>query len=145
MPVRLAFLSQIWLSPLKVVLILVSSFLLPIATDRSVSAQDIPPELKTALLEPWIGDFQGMTERRTIRILTPYSRSFFFVDGAKQLGREVERGQALEQMLNRSRKKAVVFASDYVGEFADAERACPISISCEDDFPEFSPLSYLLV
>jgi len=107
MPSRLAFLSQIWLSPLKVVLILVSSFLLPIATDRSVSAQDIPPELKTALLEPWIGDFQGMTERRTIRILTPYSRSFFFVDGAKQLGREVERGQALEQMLNRSRKKAI--------------------------------------
>lgn len=72
MPGRLAFLSQIWLSPLKVVLILVSSFLLPIATDRPVSAQDIPPELKTALLEPWIGDFQGMTERRTIRILTPY-------------------------------------------------------------------------
>ncbi|MGV7228471.1 MAG: transglycosylase SLT domain-containing protein [Nitrospirales bacterium] len=104
---RHAFLSHIWLSPLRVALLLVSSFLLPLATDHPVSAQDIPPELKADLLEPWIGDFQGMMERRTIRLLTPYSRSFFFVDGAKQLGREVERGQVLEQMLNRSRKKAI--------------------------------------
>ncbi len=77
------------------------------AAPRVLSSDDISPELKAELLNPWHGDFQGMVERRAIRILAPYSKTTFFVDGAKQRGRVVERAAQLENMLNRFRKKAV--------------------------------------
>ena len=34
----------------------------------------------------WIGDFDGMLERRNIRVLVPYSRSLFFVENGKEHG-----------------------------------------------------------
>ncbi len=77
------------------------------AAPRVLSSDDISPELKAELLNPWHGDFQGMVERRAIRILAPYSKTTFFVDGAKKRGRVVERAAQLENMLNRTRKKAV--------------------------------------
>ena len=77
------------------------------AAPRVLSSDDISPELKAELLNPWHGDFQGMVERRAIRILAPYSKTTFFVDGAKKRGRVVERAAQLEIMLNRTRKKAV--------------------------------------
>jgi len=77
------------------------------AAPRALSSDEISPELKAELLNLWHGDFQGMVERRAIRILAPYSKTTSFVDGAKQRGRVVERAAQLENMLNRSRKKAV--------------------------------------
>ena len=35
---------------------------------------------------PWTGDFDGMRERRLIRVLVPYSRTFYFIDRGRQLG-----------------------------------------------------------
>jgi hypothetical protein len=29
----------------------------------------------------WTGDFDGMVERRKIRVLVPYSKTFYFLDG----------------------------------------------------------------
>ena len=34
--------------------------------------------------KPWTGDFDGLIERRVIRVLSPYSRSLYFNDRGRQ-------------------------------------------------------------
>lgn len=50
--------------------------------------------------EGWIGDFDGMRERRLVRVLVPYSKTFFMVDRGRQQGISYELGKALEAWLN---------------------------------------------
>lgn len=49
----------------------------------------------------WVGDFDGMRERRLVRILVPYSKTFFMVDRGRQRGLAYEYGKALETWLNK--------------------------------------------
>ena len=49
----------------------------------------------------WIGDFDGMQKRHAIRILVPYSKTYFYVDRGKQLGIDYEFGKALGEWLNK--------------------------------------------
>lgn len=67
-----------------------------------VRAQEAPdmPGFKT-----WTGDFDGIAERRVVRILVPYSKTIYFIDGGQQLGTAVELGTALETWLNEKFKK----------------------------------------
>ena len=37
-------------------------------------------------LQIWKGDFDGMLERRTVRVLVPYSRTLYFNDKGAQRG-----------------------------------------------------------
>lgn len=53
----------------------------------------VPPE--------WTGDFDGIKERRYIRMLVPYSRTFFYVDRGGQTGLDYDYGKALEKWLNK--------------------------------------------
>jgi membrane-bound lytic murein transglycosylase MltF len=53
----------------------------------------------------WTGDFDGMLERRTIRVLVPYSRSLYFVDKGQQLGIEAELVHDFERYLNKKYAK----------------------------------------
>ena len=46
----------------------------------------------TAALQKWTGDLDGMIQRRTIRVLTVYSKTTFFVDKGAQLGLTVDTG-----------------------------------------------------
>ncbi len=55
------------------------------------------------LTEQWTGDLDGMLERRTIRILTVYSRTLFFVDGGVPRGTAYDQGKLLEEVLNKQR------------------------------------------
>ncbi|WP_375739888.1 transglycosylase SLT domain-containing protein [Pseudomonas boanensis] len=48
----------------------------------------------------WVGDFEGMRERRLVRILVPYSKTFYAVDRGRQLGIAYEIGKGLEAWLN---------------------------------------------
>nr|WP_239482196.1 lytic transglycosylase F [Pseudomonas insulae] len=50
----------------------------------------------------WIGDFDGMKERRLVRVLVPYSRTFFVVNQGRQQGISYELGKALEAWLNKN-------------------------------------------
>ena len=43
------------------------------------------------LVRSWTGDFDGMVKRRVIRILTPYSRTHYFVDNGVPRGIIVRR------------------------------------------------------
>src|SRR5207249_1487908 len=52
----------------------------------------------------WTGDFDGMVKRRVIRVLVPYSKTFYFVDRAIQRGLSYEVTQLLEADLNKKLK-----------------------------------------
>ena len=49
----------------------------------------------------WKGDFDGMLERRHIRVLVPYSRTLFYNDKGRERGISAETARAFEQYLNR--------------------------------------------
>ncbi len=53
---------------------------------------------------PWTGDFDGMVERRRIRILTSYSRTLYTVDRGTPHGIVHEIAVLLEKTLNRQQK-----------------------------------------
>src|SRR5262249_31512982 len=62
------------------------------------------PEPGTIPLEPitakWTGDLDGMIERRMIRVLVPYSKTYYFVDKGDQYGVAYEMGRKFEEELN---------------------------------------------
>jgi membrane-bound lytic murein transglycosylase MltF len=73
-------------------------------------AQTTPPAgpglSPSAMVEgkPWTGDFDGMVARRRIRILTPYSRTHYFVDKGEPRGLVHDIAVALEEEINRQLK-----------------------------------------
>lgn len=56
--------------------------------------------------EDWVGDFEGMRERRLVRILVPYSKTFFELDRGHQRGLSYELGKGLEAWLNKTQPYA---------------------------------------
>lgn len=52
----------------------------------------------------WLGDLDGMVERRLIRALVPYSMTFYFVDRGEQHGVSYEAMTAFQDELNKSLK-----------------------------------------
>jgi len=52
-------------------------------------------------MKPWTGDLDGMIERRFIRILTVYSKTFYFVDKGSQRGAAYDIGRLFEEDLNK--------------------------------------------
>ena len=68
------------------------------------------PWLRIKQVSKWTGDLDGMIERDFIRVLTPYSRTHYFLDGGRERGLTAEGTQALEVYLNkklRSKRKSV--------------------------------------
>ena len=51
--------------------------------------------------EQWAGDLDGMVERHRIRVLVPYSKTFYFLDGAAQRGISYEGMKIFEKWLNK--------------------------------------------
>ena len=56
------------------------------------------------IVKPWTGDLDGMIKRRRIRILTPYSKTHYFIDRGVQRGVVYEAGTKLETELNATLK-----------------------------------------
>ena len=57
--------------------------------------QGAPHDLQV-LAEPFTGDLDGMVERRMVRLLTVFSRGFYFLDGPNQRGVTYEAAQQFE-------------------------------------------------
>ena len=55
--------------------------------------------------KPWTGDFDGMLERRLVRVLVPYSRTLYFNDKGAQRGLVADSLKDFEVYLNRKYKK----------------------------------------
>ena len=58
-----------------------------------------------AAMKPWTGDLDAMIERRFIRVLTVYSKSFYFVDKGVQRGATHDLFRLFEQDLNEKLAK----------------------------------------
>lgn len=54
--------------------------------------------------QPWIGDLDGRVQRRRIRILTPYSKTHYFIERGVQHGLVFDFGMKIEQDINRMLK-----------------------------------------
>jgi membrane-bound lytic murein transglycosylase MltF len=75
----------------------------PVAAPTPAQAPE-DEQLTIALKEtmkPWTGDLDAMVEKRTIRILTAYSKTFYFVDKGVQRGAVYDLGRLFVDDLNR--------------------------------------------
>jgi len=55
--------------------------------------------------EPWKGDFDGMVERRRIRVLVPYSRTLYYNDKGRERGTIADLVRDFERYVNRKYAK----------------------------------------
>jgi membrane-bound lytic murein transglycosylase MltF len=74
-------------------------------------AEPTPPAAKpakrelTTTVKPWTGDFDGMLERRVIRVLVPYSRSLYFNDKGTERGLTADNVRDFERWVNKKYAK----------------------------------------
>jgi membrane-bound lytic murein transglycosylase MltF len=75
------------------------------ATEAKPSSQTPQREALTIspeeVMKPWTGDLDGMVERRVIRVLTVYSKTFYFVDKGVQRGAVADAFRIFEEDLNK--------------------------------------------
>lgn len=78
---------------------------------KKPAAGSVPPSAekgyalpKVAALGKWTGDLDAMVKRRVIRILTAYSKTFYFVDRGVQRGLAYDFGQLFEAEVNKKIK-----------------------------------------
>ena len=70
------------------------------------SAADTDSAPEEALLDnkPWIGDYNGMVEKRQIRVLVAYSKTFYFLDRGRQRGISYDLLKEFEKFVNKKLK-----------------------------------------
>jgi membrane-bound lytic murein transglycosylase MltF len=66
------------------------------------------------VMQPWKGDLDGMIKRGYIRVLTVYSKTFFFVDKGVQRGATHDAFRLFEQDLNMKLEKAGKLKQKYL-------------------------------
>jgi len=71
-------------------------------TSNTTSKASSPPVITS---KPWTGDFDGMLERRNIRMLVPYSRSLYFIEAGKAHGLTADLARDFETYLNQKHAK----------------------------------------
>ena len=76
-----------------------------LAISVSVSSSCNADESLLAVNEAWTGDFDGMLKRLKVRVLMPYSKTHYFLDGATQRGIAYEGLMIFEKWLNEKRGK----------------------------------------
>jgi membrane-bound lytic murein transglycosylase MltF len=59
-------------------------------------------------LGPWLGDLDGMLERRLVRVLVPYSRTGYFIDAGTQRGMNYEIMAGFEEELNKRHAEGLI-------------------------------------
>jgi membrane-bound lytic murein transglycosylase MltF len=74
-------------------------------SDDQGSGDLVPDDLEQIqALQKWTGDFDGMVQRRIIRVLTVYSKTTFFVDKGTQMGLVPDAFRLFEDDLNKRLK-----------------------------------------
>jgi hypothetical protein len=74
----------------------------PAASTPAEASAEAPSDTAIAtMLQPWKGDLDGMVERRYIRMLVTFSKTNYFLDGAKQYGATYDGGKHFEDFLNK--------------------------------------------
>lgn len=89
---------------------LLLAVLLAILPASPAAAQTELPALSEAEAPPlpvpdhWKGDFDGMKERRMVRILVPFSKTIYFLDKGAERGTAAETGRQFESCINTKYK-----------------------------------------
>lgn len=73
------------------------------AADAPAAAKGAPRSLEVGM-RPFEGDFDEMAKRRLVRVLVPYSKTFYYVERGRARGVSAEIVEALEQDLNATLK-----------------------------------------
>jgi membrane-bound lytic murein transglycosylase MltF len=68
-------------------------------------AAETPPRQLAITNTPWTGDFDQMVERRSIRVLVPYSRTLYYTDRGRERGITAELVRDWERYLGRKYTK----------------------------------------
>jgi len=77
----------------------------PAAAPESQAAADDPDHLNIKFgAKPWKGDLDQMVERRVIRVLVPYSKTFYFIDRGQERGLMYELMHEFEETINKKYK-----------------------------------------
>lgn len=72
-----------------------------LAQQASVASRGLPTQLAGA----WKGDFDGMVERRVIRVAVPYSRTLYFNDKGRERGVTADFVRDFERFVNEKYRK----------------------------------------
>jgi len=75
------------------------------ANETSAPPAAAPARGLATEVKPWTGDFDGMLERRALRVLVPYSRSLYFNDRGHERGVSAEGVRGFERWLNEKYAK----------------------------------------
>jgi len=67
-------------------------------------AAEPSPAAAHAGLPAWTGDFPVLAQKRVVRLLVVYSKTFYFIDKGQQRGITYEMGMELEKMLNAANR-----------------------------------------
>lgn len=91
---------------LKKLLCFLFLFNLILVSGASGNPQELINQVEPLKVEgkPFAGDFDQMQKRRIIRFLIPYSKTFFFLDGATPRGLTYERIISFEKSINKKLK-----------------------------------------
>ncbi|WP_395018615.1 transglycosylase SLT domain-containing protein [Dongia sp.] len=79
--------------------------------DAGAPAQDYVAESLLPANDVWTGDLDGMQERKRIRILVPFSKTFYFIDKGKQYGITYDLGTEFGIWLNKRIKSKKIKVS----------------------------------
>ncbi len=66
------------------------------------------PRIDMQVFEPWTGDLPAMLERRLVRVLVPWSDTYYYLDGVNQRGIAYEAAKTFETWLNKEMATGVV-------------------------------------
>jgi membrane-bound lytic murein transglycosylase MltF len=69
----------------------------PAAPQAPATERALPTDV---YLKPWRGDFDGMLEKRLVRVLAPYSRTFYFNELGRERGYAADLVRVVETYLN---------------------------------------------
>lgn len=89
----LAFVSSLW-----------SGFLMVSAARAAPPVEKVDLRGLPLTQTRWTFDFEGLLEKRVIRVAIPYSRTFFYLDRGRERGLTVELVRDFERHLNRKYK-----------------------------------------
>ena len=82
----------------------VSAIALPSMSAAQPAGNTSTPD---ATSKPWSGDFDGMLERRNVRMLAPYSRTLYYIEKGKAHGLTADLVRDFETYLNKKHAKAL--------------------------------------
>ena len=87
-------------------ILIVGAIALTVVVPSIVPGAESDSASKEALLEnkPWIGDFDQMAEKRQIRVLVTYSKTFYFLDRGEQRGITYDLLEEFEKYVNQKIK-----------------------------------------